>query len=91
MKKLAEAQEHVKDLSQKIMACENLEIRALMKTENMTLPDLMALVREMQEQRRASYPSADDAAYRPSMDNGGDAACHGDTNDEEENESNEEI
>lgn len=91
LKKLAAAQAHVKDLNQRIMECENLEIRALMKIENMALPDLMALVRELQEQRRTSYPRTDDGDYRPSMDNGGDAAYHGNANDEEVNESNEEI
>mgnify|MGYP004550934359 CR=1 FL=1 len=89
--KLDSIQAHIKELDRKITECENLEIRALMKTESMTLADLMAMVREMQEQRRAPYPPAGDAAYQPSVDNGGDTAYHGDANDEEENETNEEI
>ena len=71
-------QARIKELDQKIVECENLEIRALMKTENMTLADLMALVREMQEQRRNALPD------------GGSASNYGYVN-EEENETNEEI
>ena len=84
--KLDYIQARIKELDQK-----NLEIRALMRTENMTLSDLMALVREMQERRRASYPPADDAACQPSADNGGDSVYHDNANDKEETESNDEI
>lgn len=76
--KLDWIQARVKELDQKITECENLEIRALMKTENMTLADLMAMVREMQEKRRDSLP------------NGGSAAYY-DANDEEDHEPNDEI
>ena len=89
--KLDYIQARIKELDQKIMEGENLEIRALMRTENMTLSDLMALVREMQERRRASYPPADDAAYQPSAYNGGDSVYHDNANDKEETESNDEI
>ena len=71
-------QARVNVLDQKIMESENLEIRALMKNENMTLADLMALVREMQERRRASMPRNESAAYY-------------DANDEEDHEPNDEI
>ena len=89
--KLDSIQARIKELDQKIMEGENLEIRALMRTENMTLSDLMALVRKMQERRRASYPPSDDAAYQPSADNGGDSVYHDNANDKEETESNDEI
>lgn len=89
--KLDSIQARIKELDQKIMEGENLEIRALMRTENMTLSDLMALVREMQERRRASYPPADDAACQLSADNGGDSVYHDNANDKEETESNDEI
>ena len=88
--KLDSIQARIKALDQKIMEGENLEIRALMRTENMTLSDLMALVREMQERRRASNPPADGAAYQPSADNGGDSAYHDNAN-KEATETNDEI
>ena len=88
--KLDYIQTRIKELDGKIMECENLEIRALMKTENMTLADLLALVREMQEQRRTSLPgSAEDNAH--AYDDDENAATYGYSNDEEETEPNDEI
>ena len=52
LEKIASYQKRVRALDQKIMEGENLEIRALMKGENVTLEELTALVRQMQEQRR---------------------------------------
>ena len=72
--KLEMLQARVKELDQKIVECENLEIRALMRTESMSLADLMALVRDMQQRRRASLPSYEEAY----------------ANDEEENDANDE-
>ncbi len=54
--KIAVLEERRKVLDGKIIESETLEIRALMKTEKMTLTDLMALVRSMQEQHRTPYP-----------------------------------
>ena len=79
--KLDRLQARAKELDGKIMEAENLEIRALMKTEKMTLSDLMALVRTMQERHRTPY-SVDDAQYNPSADNGGASLYY--TNDDEE-------
>lgn len=50
--KIAAYQKRVRALEQKIMEGENLEIRALMKEESLTLEELMAMVKRMQEQRR---------------------------------------
>ena len=52
LEKIASYQKRVRALDQKIMEGENLEIRALMKGENVTLEELTALVRQMQERRR---------------------------------------
>lgn len=88
--KLDYIQARIKELDGKITECENLEIRALMKTENMTLADLLALVREMQEQRCASLPgSTEDNAH--AYDDDENAVDYGYTSDEEDNESNDEI
>lgn len=51
LEKIASYQKRVRALDQKIMEGENLEIRALMKGEDVTLEELTALVRQMQEQR----------------------------------------
>lgn len=51
LEKIASYQKRVRALDQKIMEAENLEIRALMRNENITLDDLTALVRQMQERR----------------------------------------
>ena len=37
------------------MEAENLEIRAMMRSENLSLSELMALVRAMQEKHRIPY------------------------------------
>ena len=74
--KLDRLQARAKELDGKIMEAENLEIRALMKTEKMTLTDLMALVRTMQEQHRTPYSRVCD-------DNGGESAYHTDDDKEE--------
>ena len=48
-----------KELDGKIMEAENLEIRAMMRSEKLTLPELMELVRTMQEKHLAPYSAAD--------------------------------
>lgn len=53
--KIAVLEERRKVLDGKIMEAENLEIRALMHSENLTLPELMELVRTMQENHRTPY------------------------------------
>ena len=58
--RLAVLQSRKTELDSKITELENLEIRALMQTESMTLTDLMDLVRSMQEKKRAAYPSDTD-------------------------------
>jgi len=61
--KIAAYQKRVRALEQKIMEGENLEIRALMKEESLTLEELMAMVKRMQEQRRdGNKPDAPDKA-----------------------------
>ena len=44
-----------KALEAKIMEAENLEIRAMMRSENLSLSELMELVRTMQEKHRIPY------------------------------------
>ncbi len=53
--KIAMLEERRKGLDGKIMEAENPEIRALMHSENLTLPELMELVRTMQEKHRTPY------------------------------------
>ena len=53
--KIAILEERQKVLDGKIMETENLEIRALMRSENLTLPELMELVCTMQEKHRTPY------------------------------------
>lgn len=53
--KIAVLEERRKVLDGKIMETENLEIRAMMRSENLTLPELMELVRTMQEKHRTPY------------------------------------
>lgn len=82
-------QARVNVLDQKIMESENLEIRALMKNENMTLADLMAMVREMQEHRHASlHGNVEHDRYFNGDKN---TAYPGYANDEEDHEPNDEI
>ncbi len=78
LEKAALYQARAKEVEQKIMAGENLEIRAMMQDEHLTLPELMALVRGMQEQRRVedarldnagdAFPSESPAAYTNAYD-----------------------
>ena len=53
--KIAVLEERRKVLDGKIMEAENLEIRAMMHSENLTLPELMEFVRIMQENHRTPY------------------------------------
>lgn len=57
--KIAVLEERRKVLDGKIMETENLEIRAMMHSENLTLPELMELVRTMQEKHRTPYATVD--------------------------------
>ena len=57
--KIAVLEERRKVLDGKIMETENLEIRAMMRSENLTLPELMELVRTMQEKHRTPYSTVD--------------------------------
>ena len=69
LEKAAAFQARAKEFDQKVVEGENLEIRAMMKDEHLTLDELMELVRQMQEQRRAadthihSAPPDDDTPY----------------------------
>ena len=54
LEKAAAFQARAKEFEQKVVEGENLEIRAMMKDEHLTLDELMELVRQMQEQRRAA-------------------------------------
>lgn len=65
--KIAAYQERVKALEQKIVEGENLEIRAMMRDENISLDELMALVKTMQERRRAQAASI--PAYTTTYEN----------------------
>ena len=58
--KIAVLEERRKVLDGKIMETENLEIRAMMRSENLTLPELMELVRTMQEKHRTPYALSGD-------------------------------
>lgn len=51
MEKIAALQERVRTLNRKIEESENMEIRALMKDEKISLDELLALVRDMQAKR----------------------------------------
>lgn len=58
--KIAALDARRKALENKIMEVENLEIRALMRSEKLSLSELMDLVRSMQEnQRSAAVPVTD--------------------------------
>lgn len=63
--KIAAYQKRVRALEQKIMEGENLEIRALMKEESLTLEELMAMVKRMQEQRRENSGGEGKPALEP--------------------------
>lgn len=53
MEKITALQERVRTLNRKIEESENMEIRALMKDEKISLDELLALVRDMQAKRDA--------------------------------------
>lgn len=53
--RMAILEERRKVLDGKIMEAENLEIRAMMRSENLSLSELMELVRAMQEKHRIPY------------------------------------
>lgn len=60
VEKIAALDARRKALENKIMEVENLEIRALMRSEKLSLSELMDLVRSMQEnQRSAAVPVTD--------------------------------
>lgn len=64
--RMAALEERRKALDAKIMEAENLEIRAMMRSENLSLSELMELVRALQENHRAPYAAMkenDDTAY----------------------------
>lgn len=63
--KIAAYQKRVRALEQKIMEGENLEIRALMKEESLTLEELMAMVKRMQEQRRENSGGEEKSVVEP--------------------------
>lgn len=73
LEKAAAFQARAKAFDQKVVEGENLEIRAMMKDEHLTLDELMELVRQMQEQRRAAdahihnAPPDDDEGYDGSV------------------------
>ncbi len=53
MEKIAALQDRVRTLNRKIEESENMEIRALMKDEKISMDELLALVRDMQAKRDA--------------------------------------
>ena len=53
--RMAVLEERRKALDAKIMEAENLEIRAMMRSENLSLSELMELVRTLQEKHRIPY------------------------------------
>lgn len=64
--RMAVLEERRKALDAKIMEAENLEIRAMMRSENLSLSELMELVRTLQEKHRTPYAAMkenDDTAY----------------------------
>lgn len=64
--RMAVLEERRKALDAKIMEAENLEIRAMMRSENLSLSELMELVRALQEKHRTPYAAMqenDDTAY----------------------------
>ena len=55
LSRIAALEERRKALDAKIMEAENLEIRAMMRSKNLSLAELMELVRAMQEKHRIPY------------------------------------
>lgn len=76
--KISVLDERRKELDGKIRETENLEIRAMMRSENLSLPELMELVRTMQERHRAPY-----AAIGNDNDDTNEEKTEEETNDEE--------
>ena len=64
---IARLQERNKALDRKIMEEENLEIRAAMRSENITLAELMAYVRSMREPQRPVYQRDEPAEPKSQM------------------------
>ena len=64
---IARLQERNKTLDRKIMEEENLEIRAAMRSENITITELMAYVRSMREPQRPSYQRDEPAEPKPKI------------------------
>lgn len=90
LEKLAYIQERVKELDRKIAEGESLEIRALMKTENMTLNDLTTLVRQMRARGQIDDIEKETKEYAVSAEKGDDALDRTDI-DEEDDVLNEEV
>lgn len=66
LSRIAALEERRKALDAKIMEAENLEIRAMMRSKNLSLAELMELVRTLQEKHRTPYAAMkenDDTAY----------------------------
>ena len=66
LEKIADLQKRVRALDQRIMENESMEIRALMRSENVTLEELTALVRRMQQQHRQPVENTAPAHEEPS-------------------------
>ena len=66
LEKIADLQKRVRALDQRIMESESMEIRALMRSENVTLEELTALVRRMQQQHRQPVENTAPAHEEPS-------------------------
>ena len=66
LEKIADLQKRVRALDQRIMENESMEIRALMRSENVTLEELTALVRRMQQQNRQPVENTAPAHEEPS-------------------------
>ena len=66
LEKIADLQKRVRALDQRIMENESMEIRALMRSENVTLEELTALVRRMQQQHRQPVVNTAPAHEGPS-------------------------
>lgn len=65
LEKIADLQKRVRALDQRIMENESMEIRALMRSENVTLEELTALVRRMQQQHRQPVENTAPAHEEP--------------------------
>lgn len=65
LEKIAALQKRAKELERKLAESESLEIRALMKDENVTLDELTALVRSMQQRREARRYASDEEREAP--------------------------